>query len=129
MKYTINSTGNIIIADQAFMDAQHPGDYTLVVEAPVVVVDPAEWLIDVGPFYDRFGAVKMAVLTSTDAGVKAILQDVGIRKWIDLQRADVASSLAYIGSVVPTLTAPLQTSILTTPVTTEENRALKKLYF
>ena len=129
MKYTINSTGNIIIADQAFMDEQYPGDYTLVVEAPVVVVDPAEWLIDVGPFYDRFGAVKMAVLTSTDAGVKAILQDVGIRKWIDLQRADVASSLVYIGSVVPTLTAPLQTSILTTPVTTEENRALKKLYF
>lgn len=129
MKYTINSTGNIIIADQAFMDEHYPGDYTLVVEAPVVVVDPAEWLIDVGPFYDRFGAVKMAVLTSTDAGVKAILQDVGIRKWIDLQRADVASSLVYIGSVVPTLTAPLQTSILTTPVTTEENRALKKLYF
>lgn len=129
MKYTINSTGNIIIADQAFMDEHYPGDYTLVVEAPVVVVDPAEWLIDVGPFYDRFGAVKMAVLTSTDAGVKAILQDVGIRKWIDLQRADVASSLVYIGSVVPTLTAPLQTSILTTPVTIEENRALKKLYF
>ena len=36
------------------------------------VADPAEWFIDLGPFYDRFGAAKMAVLTSTDAGVKAI---------------------------------------------------------
>ena len=65
------------------------------------------WFIDVGPFYDRFSTAKMAVLTSTDAGVKAIMSDVQIRKWIDLQRADVASSLAYIGSVVPALTPAL----------------------
>ena len=88
-----------------------------------------QWFIDVGPFYDRFGATKMAVLTSTDAGVKAIMADVQIRKWIDLQRADVASSLAYIGSVVAALTPAIQTAILTTPVTAEENLALRKLYF
>ena len=97
-----------------------------VVETPV---DPCQWLIDLGPFYDRFAGAKMAVLTSADAGVKAILSDVAVRKWIDLQRADVASSLAYIGSVVPALTGALQTSIRTTPVTAEENRALRKLYF
>lgn len=92
-------------------------------------VDPCQWLIDLGPFYDRFGAAKMAVLTSSDAGVKAILNDVSVRKWIDLQRADVGTSLAYIGSVVPALTGALQTSIRTTPVGAEENRALRKLYF
>lgn len=96
---------------------------------PPVVIDPCEWLIDLGPFYDRFGAAKMAVLTSADAGVKAIMSEVAIRKWIDLQRADVASSLAYIGSKVPALTGALQTAILTTPVTVDENRALRKLYF
>ena len=94
-----------------------------------VVVDPCEWLIDIGPFYDRFGAAKMAVLTSADAGVKAIMADVAIRKWIDLQRTDVASSLAYIGSKVPSVDAALQTAILTTPVSADENRALRKLYF
>lgn len=93
------------------------------------VADPTEWFIDLGPFYDRFGAAKMAVLTSTDAGVKAILMDTQIRKWIDLQRADVASSLAYIASVVPALTPAIQTAILTTPVAYAENAALKKLYF
>lgn len=114
------------------------GDGTFTQYVPPVVVppapvptpvDPTEWLIDIGPFYDRFGAAKMAVLTSTDAGVKAILSDVAIRKWLDLQRVDVASSLAYIGSVLPSVTGPLQASILTTPVTAEENLALRKLYF
>ena len=130
MRYQITSTGNIILADQAFMDAQYPGNYTLLPEPAVhALVDPTAWFIDIGPFYDRFGAAKMAVLTSTDVGVKAIMTDVQIRKWIDLQRADVASSLAYIGSVVAALTPAIQTAILTTPVTAEENLALRKLYF
>ena len=96
---------------------------------PPVVVDPCAWLIDIGPFFDRFGATKMAVLTSADAGVKAILSDVQVRKWIDLQRADVATSLAYIGTKVPAVDATLQSAILTTPVAPEENLALRKLYF
>lgn len=96
---------------------------------PAPPADPCEWLIDLGPFYDRFGGAKMAVLTSADAGVKAIMSDVAIRKWIDLQRADVASALTYIGGVVPALTGALRTAILTTPVTADENRALRKLYF
>ena len=88
-----------------------------------------EWFIDLGPFYDRFGATKMAVLTCTDAGVKAIIADLNIRKWVDLQRADVATGLAYVGSKVPSVDAALQTAILTTPVALEENLALRKLYF
>lgn len=126
--YKINSTGNCILADKAFMDAQYPNNYTLLPDS-AAPVDPCQYLIDIGPFYDRFGSAKMAVLTSADATVKAILSDVSIRKWIDLKRSDVASSLAYIGSVVPALTSTLQTAILTTPVTAEENRALRKSYF
>lgn len=71
----------------------------------------------------------MAVLTSADAGVKAIVQDLNIRKWVDLQRADVASGLAYVGSKVPSVDAALQADILTAPVTDDENRALRRLYF
>ena len=97
--------------------------------APPEPANPCEWLIDIGPFFDRFGAAKMAVLTSADAGVKAILSDVQARKWIDLQRADVTTSLAYIGTKVPLVDATLQTAILSTPVTAEENLALRKLYF
>lgn len=96
---------------------------------PTPAPDPLAWLIDIGPFFDRFGAAKMAVLTSADAGVKAILQDIQVRKWIDLQRADVTTSLAYVGSKVSAVTPELQTTILTTPVVEAENLALRKLYF
>ena len=104
-------------------------DNGLTFDPPAPAADPCEWLIDLGPFYDRFGAAKMAVLTSADAGVKAIMADVAIRKWIDLQRTDVASSLAYIGSKVPSVDATLQAAILTTPVAHEDNLALRKLFF
>ena len=92
-------------------------------------VDHAAWFIDIGPFMDRFGASKLAVLTSTDATVQAIIKDMMARKWIDLKRADVGTSLAYIGSVVPSVNGVLYLSILNTPVTAEENLALRKLYF
>lgn len=88
-----------------------------------------EWYIDIGPFFDRFGAAKMAVLTSTDVGVQAILKDTQVRKWLDLKLPDIASAVAYIGTKVPALTAELQQSILNTPVEEKENLALRKLYF
>lgn len=129
MKYQINSTGTVLLADAEFVNRYYPGDFTEVIEAPPVVIDPCEWLLDLGPFYDRFSTAKMPVLTSPDATVKAIIADCNIRKWIDLENPDVASGLAYIGTVVAALTPAIQTAILTTPVTAEENRALRKLYF
>ncbi len=99
--------------------------------APEEVITPSahEWFIDIGPFYDRFGAVKMEILTSDNSTIKAILEDIKIRKWIDLKNPLVIQSLAYISSVVPALTAELQSAILNTPVSDMENMALRKLYF
>jgi len=96
---------------------------------PHIFIDTAEFLIDIGPFFDRFGVAKMAVLTSPDAAVKAILSDIQVRHWVDLKRPDVAQALAYVGGVVPSVTAALQTSILTSPVIAAENMVLRKLYF
>ena len=127
--YKITSTGNTILADKPFMDAVHPNDYTIIPDVPVVIVDPCQFLVDIGPFIDRFGSAKLPVLVSTDATVKAIVQDMMARKWIDLKRSDVASGLAYIGSMVPSVTPALQTTILTTTVTHDENLALRKLFF
>lgn len=95
---------------------------------PLTPADPCEWLIDIGPFFDRFGANKMAILTSADVTVKAVIQDVQIRKWIDLQRTDVAAALDVLVAK-GLITGTDKTTILTTPVTVEENRALRKLYF
>ncbi len=93
-----------------------------------VVIDTT-WFIDRGPFYDRFGSVKMAILTSQDIGIKAILEDIKIRAWIDLKNTIVSDALQYIHSVIPALTQELISQILTTPVSATENMALKKLYF
>lgn len=138
---------NIILADQEFIDELgavavdvtdvecNIGDmWNGTSFAPPAPLPPAappvwEWYIDIGPFFDRFGAAKMAVLTSADAGVKAILQDTQVRKWVDLKRPDVADALDYIRTKVPALTQALQSSILSTPVASEENLALRKLYF
>lgn len=90
---------------------------------------PWEWLIDVGPFFDRFGTAKMAVLTSSDIGVQAIIKDTQVRKWLDLKLPEIASAVAYVGTKVPSVTQELQQSILNTPVEEKENLALRKLYF
>lgn len=134
MIYEILENGqvvNTIAADEQFMlDHYSEGNWRLVPDVPAVEPTPVwEWLIDIGPFFDRFGATKMAVLTSSDAGVQAILKDTQVRKWIDLKHPDVASSIAYIGTKVPALTAELQSTILNTPVAETENLAIRKLYF
>ena len=130
----IDTQGNVentIVADEQFMLEHYTeGNYRQASDTPVQVPAPTwEWLIDIGSFFDRFGAAKMAVLTSSDAGVQAILKDTQVRKWIDLKYPDVASSIAYIGTKVTALTAELQSAILNTPVAEIENLALRKLYF
>ena len=122
---------NAIVADEQFMLDHYPeGNYRLVPDVPTQEPSqPWEWLIDIGPFFDRFGAAKLAVLTSADAGVQAILKDVQIRKWLDLKLPELAQSVAYVGTKVPGVSARLQDAILNTPVAPDENLALRKLYF
>ena len=128
---TQGNVENTIVADEQFMLDNYPeGNYRQVPNTADQVPAPAwEWYIDIGPFFDRFGAAKMAVLTSSDAGVQAILKDTQVRQWIDLKHPDAASSIVYIGTKVPALTAELQATILNTPVAEIENLALRKLYF
>lgn len=122
---------NTIVADEQFMLDNYPeGNYRQVTDTPAQVpAQPWEWLIDIGSFFDRFGAAKMAVLTSTDPDVRAILKDTQVREWLDLKLPELAQSVAYLGTKVPAVTAELQAAILTTPVAEAENLALRKLYF
>jgi hypothetical protein len=98
---------------------------------PIIIEQdsPWEWFIDVGPFFDRFGAFKLPILINSDPGIKALITDLQVRKWVDLQNNEVAAGLAYISTIIPAFTSDIRLQILTTPVTTEENRALRKLYF
>lgn len=101
----------------------------IVIDTGAKPVQDISNLIDIGPFFDRFGAAKMAVLMSTDPVVQAILRDTQVRKWIDLSRQDVMDSLNYISTKVPALTPEIVANVIHLPVEESENMALKKLYF
>ena len=127
-----NEVINTIIASEEYAEQHFPGKWRLAENQPSPEPTPApvwEWYIDVGPFFDRFGSTRLAVLTSTDPGVQAILKDTQVRKWLDLKVPDLVQSLEYVASVVPAVTPELKEAILTTPVAEHENLALRKMYF
>jgi hypothetical protein len=112
-------------------DGYGPGDYYSgdVFIHPDPVDDPAKWLIDIGPFFDRFGAVKFSILTSANPLVRALVTDIQCRKWVDLQRPEVEQGLDMLISLgVSGMTPELKEAILTTEPTPDENLALRKLY-
>ena len=126
-----NEVINTIAASEEYAEATYPGRWRVVEtpEPPAPAAPVWEWYIDIGPFFDRFGAAKMAVLTSADVGVQAILKDTQVRKWLDLNLPEIEQSVQYIASKVPELTAALQDQIVNTKPAEHENLALRKLYF
>ena len=64
-------------------------DHVVQADPPVepVAIDyqPEDWYIGVGPFYDRFGAYKLAILASADPLVQAIIKDSSVRRYLDLK--------------------------------------------
>ena len=122
---------NTIVTSEEYAEATYPGRWR-VVETPEPSAPAApewEWYIDIGPFFDRFGAAKMSVLTSADVGVQAIIKDTQVRKWLDLSLPEIEQSVQYLASKVPAVTPELKEAILNTPVAEHENLALRKLYF
>ncbi len=134
-------TGEVVLADEAFMAANYPdGNYRVVAEPPAPEPAPPvwQWYIDLGPFTDRLGAGSAAIDLSTEPGAVAVRSDFARRKWIDLKDPRVIAALWYLAGqphpVLGTLTSPVLsaatvTSALSTPVVLAENLALRKLYF
>jgi hypothetical protein len=53
--------------------------------SPAAAVDVKQWRIYVGPFFDRFGSLKLPILASSDAFVQAVVKDCTVRKYIALK--------------------------------------------
>lgn len=125
----IGEDGHFRSAGELWLDPT-PAQGATIDVVETVQTSATEWLIDIGPFFDRFGAAKMAVLTSTSPIVQALITDITVRKWVDLQRADVGQGIdAIIAAGVAGVDATLKTAILTTPVAADENLALRRLFF
>jgi energy-converting hydrogenase Eha subunit C len=81
--------------------------------------------IDVGPFFDRFGAAALAVASSESALARGMIALVTPRQYVDLKRADVA---AMVGMLVTAALIDTQlASTILDPVTTEYERHVKGL--
>lgn len=88
-------------------------------------LDPRYWWVDVGPFFDRFGAKALAVTSSADAQVQGVVQLCMPRQYIDLKRADLPTMIDILVSK-GLITAAEKTAILTTQ-TTDYERHIKGL--
>lgn len=112
MKYTIQNQGaGLNVAEYTAdapklpydIDPAYVGDDFVTIDenGNVVALDainPAFWKIDVGAFFDRFGAAKLAILSSDDLVVQAIIKDASVRKFIDLhgRRAELEQALSLL---------------------------------
>lgn len=115
-------------AIDAMTDIASVLNFTWSVDVVALVPNRTEWLVDIGPFFDRFGAAKIATLSSINETVQAIVNDCQSRKWIDLQRPDLALAMDVLVDVA-LIDALTKSAILATPVAPDENLALRKLYF
>jgi hypothetical protein len=52
--------------------------------------------ISVGAFFDRFSGEKWAILGSVDSQVQGVVKDASVRKYIDLDNADLPAGLAIL---------------------------------
>ena len=95
----LNKSGkvvNTVVADEAYMKANYAdGSYRLAA-TPAPEPGPTPKHISVGAFFDRFGAHKYPILSSTDLGVKALIQDCSVRKYIDLDNPDLPAGLQML---------------------------------
>ena len=63
-------------------------------------INPDDWRIYVGPFFDRFGAWKLPILASADLLVQAVIKDCTVRKYIHLvdRRAELLQVIGLLQS-------------------------------
>ena len=85
------------------------------------VSDQALWRIDVGSFFDRFGEAKLAILSSENTIVKAMIADASVRKYIALieRKEELTQMLGLLQSLVPGISLDAA-AILETVPTNEE---------
>lgn len=81
--------------------------------------------IDVGPFFDRFGAAALGITSSADAQVQGLITLILPRQYVDLKRADVEQMVGLL--VLKGLITAGEMGAVLSPQTTEWERHVKGL--
>ena len=122
---TERATGKVVYAYTADEPVEWPGmefaTHNHLLQVPEAVQDmtDADWRIYVGAFFDRFGEQKIAILSSEDAVVQALIKDASVRQYIGLrERRDELAQM--IGVLVAKGFALDAAAILDTEPTEDE---------
>lgn len=89
-----------------------------VVETPI---DPTQWRIYVGAFFDRFGDAKISILASDNAIVQALIKDASVRQYIGLveRKDELTQMLVLLQTLVPGITLAVTAILETVPTEAE----------
>lgn len=88
---------NTVEATEEFAEEHYPGAWAICAEQAEPAPPPAApQHISVGAFHDRFGPAKWAILSDESAQVRAVVRDASVRKYIDLDNADLPAGLAIL---------------------------------
>ena len=85
-------------------------------DAPTALA-PITRHISVGAFFDRFGALKWAILADQSPAAQAVVRDASVRKFIDLDNPDLPAGLQLLVAAGHPIDAA---AILETPIQPEE---------
>ena len=131
-KATHKTTGEVVEYDTPLPQPEHLTvdwrleEISFAVAAPDVEpeptpVDPALWRIDVGSFFDRFGEAKLAILSSENAVVKAMIMDASVRKYIALieRKDELTQMLGLLQTLVPGISLDVAATLETEPTDAE----------
>jgi hypothetical protein len=88
-------------------------------------LDPRYHWVDVGPFFDRFGAKALSVTGSTDPQVQGLVTLLLPRKYVDLKRVDLPSMLDLL--ISKGLIDGADKAAVLNPVTSDYERHVKGL--
>lgn len=120
------SVTNVIVADEAFAEAQHPGAWRVAAVQPVQEPAPALRHITRLAFLSRFSdaeavAIDLASIGATPqaAGMRRYLSKVNTATYIDLDRADTRAGVQAL-EAAGVLAAGRALQILDVPVQPEE---------
>lgn len=88
---------NTVIASEEWAEQNFPGAWRFAAEQqPALPETPSPRHISVGAFFDRFGAEKWQILADQSPAVQGVIKDASVRKYIDLDNADLPGGLAIL---------------------------------
>ncbi len=95
MKYKINSSGDIILADRDFVEAHYPGDFAAVIEAPETPAQPLRRVSGLA-FKSRMTPAerkRIRAAAKVNSDIEDFMDLANSAEYIDLDREDARGGM------------------------------------